>query len=80
MAPPPHPRGTMIQFTYKLKLDERVHPRYNPEKDDMVDGLREHYFRTARHSAATRQKQGRLADHFRYADLSLPISWGERFL
>jgi hypothetical protein len=48
-------------------------PRYNPEKDDMVDGLREHYFRIARHSGATRQQQGRLADHFRYADLSVLI-------
>ncbi|MCU1249754.1 MAG: hypothetical protein JWQ49_2783 [Edaphobacter sp.] len=38
----------MIQFTYKLKVNERVHPRYNPEKDDMVDGLREHYFRIGR--------------------------------
>jgi hypothetical protein len=35
----------MIQFTYKLKLNERVrakcnrHPRYNPEKD-AVAGIR----------------------------------------
>jgi hypothetical protein len=33
------PEETMLQFTYKLKLVERVkakcsrHPRYNPEKD-----------------------------------------------
>jgi hypothetical protein len=38
MAPPPNPRETMIQFTYKLKLNDRVrakcsrHSRYNPEK------------------------------------------------
>jgi hypothetical protein len=42
MAPPLGPGGARIQFTYKLKLNERVQPRYNPEKDDMVDGLREH--------------------------------------
>jgi hypothetical protein len=39
MAPPHHPEETMFQFTYKLKLTERVkakcsrHPRYNPVKD-----------------------------------------------
>jgi hypothetical protein len=38
----------MIEFTCKLKLNDRFHPRYNPEKDDMVDGLREHYLRIAR--------------------------------
>jgi hypothetical protein len=48
MAPSPSSGGTVIQFTYKLKVNKRVHPRYNPEKDDMVDGLREHYFRIAR--------------------------------
>ena len=39
MAPLLHPEETMLQFTYKLKLTERVkakcsrHPRYNPVKD-----------------------------------------------
>jgi hypothetical protein len=39
MAPLLIPEDTMLQFTYKLKLTERVkakcsrHPRYNPEKD-----------------------------------------------
>jgi hypothetical protein len=38
MAPSPE-EETMLQFTYKLKITERVkgkcsrHPRYNPEKD-----------------------------------------------
>jgi hypothetical protein len=38
MAPSPEEK-TMLQFTYKLKVTERVkgkcsrHPRYNPEKD-----------------------------------------------
>jgi hypothetical protein len=41
----------MIQFTYKLKLNERVgakcscHFHYNRRN---TDGLREHYFRIAR--------------------------------
>jgi hypothetical protein len=34
MAPSPSSGGTVIQFTYKLKVNEGVHPRYNPEKDD----------------------------------------------
>jgi hypothetical protein len=39
MAPSPEEEETMLQFTYKLKVTERVkgkcsrHPRYNPEKD-----------------------------------------------
>jgi hypothetical protein len=39
MAPPSEEEETMLQFTYKLKITERVkgkcsrHPRYNPEKD-----------------------------------------------
>ena len=39
MAPLFHTEETMLQFTYKLKLTERVkakcsrHPRYNPVKD-----------------------------------------------
>ena len=39
MAPPHHSEETMLHFTYKLKLTERVkakcsrHPRYNPVKD-----------------------------------------------
>ena len=39
MAPLLDLEETMLQFTYKLKLTERVkakccrHPRYNPEKD-----------------------------------------------
>src|SRR5580698_2047419 len=48
MAPLLDPEETMLQFTYKLKLTERVkakcnrHPRYNPEKDDRA-GIRGGY-------------------------------------
>jgi hypothetical protein len=35
----PAQEGTMIQFTYKLKLNERVYPRYNPEKDEILGRL-----------------------------------------
>jgi hypothetical protein len=45
MAPCSAQEDTMIQFTHKLKLNERVkakcsrHPRYNPEKE-AIAGIR----------------------------------------
>ena len=44
----------MIQFTCKLKLNERVrakcsrHPATTQRRTPLVDGFREHYFRIAR--------------------------------
>jgi hypothetical protein len=46
MAPPPRPRGTIIQFT---NLNERVrakcsrHPATTPRNTTLANGLREHY-------------------------------------
>jgi hypothetical protein len=59
MAPPLGPGGARIQFTYKLKLNERVrakcsrHPATIQRNTTLADGLRAHHFRFVRHSGAT---------------------------
>ena len=45
MAPPPKPRETMIQFTYKLKLNDRVRAKWQSPLP--LKPRKTHYFRIA---------------------------------
>jgi hypothetical protein len=63
----------VIRFTYKLKLNKRVrasavaNPATTQRRTPLPDGLREYYFRIARHEGATKY-------------LSMVVDVGIRFL